>query len=60
MPISGEIIEFNSELDESESDNPGLINEDPYGEGWIVKVKMTDLSELDHLMDATAYQELVN
>jgi len=59
MPISGEILEFNSELDENEGDNPSLINESPYEAGWIVKVKMSDPSELDGLMDATAYKELV-
>jgi len=38
MPLSGEVLEFNSDLDESEGDNPGLINEDPYEGGWIVKI----------------------
>ena len=41
MPVSGEIIEFNGKLDETDGDNPGLINEDPYGDGWIVKIKLT-------------------
>ena len=59
MPVGGEILEFNSELDENEGDNPSLINESPYEEGWIVKIKMTDPSELEDLMDAAAYQELV-
>lgn len=58
MPVSGEILELNSELDESEGDNPGLINDDPYGDGWIIKVKLSDLSELDGLMDAAAYAEV--
>lgn len=60
MPVSGEIIEFNAELDESEGDNPGLINEDPYGQGWLVKVKISDPSELDDLMDAAEYKNLVS
>ncbi|MEM9823725.1 MAG: glycine cleavage system protein GcvH [Bacteroidota bacterium] len=60
MPVSGEILEFNQELDESEGDNPTIINEDPYKEGWIVKVKLSDLSELDDLMDASAYEKLVS
>ena len=60
MPVSGEILEFNSELDESEGDNPTIINEDPYGKGWIVKVKMTNPEEMDGLMDAAAYGEMVN
>lgn len=60
MPVSGEILEFNPELDESEGDNPGLINEDPYGQGWLVKVKIADASELDDLMDAAEYRDLVS
>lgn len=60
MPVSGEVVEFNPQLDESENDNPGLINEDPYGDGWIVKVKMTKASELDELMNAGDYQDLVH
>ena len=59
MPVGGEILEFNSELDENEGDNPSLINESPYDGGWIVKIKMSNPSELDELMDAAAYQELV-
>lgn len=59
MPVGGEVIAFNSELDESEGDNPSLINESPYEEGWIIKIKMSDPSELDSLMDAATYSELV-
>lgn len=59
MPVTGEILEFNSQLDESDGDNPGLINEDPYGEGWIVKVKIANPDELADLLDAAAYAELV-
>lgn len=59
MPVSGEILEFNSQLDESDGDNPGLINEDPYGAGWIVKVKVTNFDELADLLDAAAYAALV-
>ena len=59
MPVSGEIIEFNGKLDETDGDNPGLINEDPYGDGWIVKIKLTNPSELDSLLDADAYTALV-
>jgi glycine cleavage system H protein len=60
MPISGEILEFNSELDESEGDNPGLINEDAYGKGWIVKVKITQPEELDELLSAEDYRNLIS
>jgi glycine cleavage system H protein len=59
MPVSGEILEFNEAISESGGDNPGLINSDPYGEGWIVKIKITDPSQLNHLMDAAAYREMV-
>ena len=51
MPVSGEIIEFNEGLEET----PETVNEDPYGEGWMIKVKMSDLSEVEALMDADAY-----
>ena len=54
-PMSGEITEVNSKAQE----NPELINADPYGEGWMVKVKLTDPSEADALLDAAAYQKLL-
>ncbi|HMQ07336.1 MAG TPA: glycine cleavage system protein GcvH [Saprospiraceae bacterium] len=59
MPVSGEVLEFNPELDENEGDNPGIINDDPYNKGWIVKVRLTDLSELETLLDANEYLELI-
>ena len=52
-PVSGVVVERNEELE----DRPELINEDAYA-GWIIKVKMSDLSELDNLLDATAYTKL--
>lgn len=55
MPVSGEIIEFNEALESS----PESVNSDPYGEGWMVKVKMSDSSELDDLLDAAAYEALI-
>ena len=51
-PLSGEIVEVNTEL----GDSPEAINEDPYGEGWLVKVRLSDVSEKDSLMDVAAYQ----
>lgn len=60
MPLSGEVLEFNSELDESEGDNPGLINEDPYEGGWIVKIKISDESELEGLLDHETYMGLIS
>ncbi|RVU26817.1 glycine cleavage system protein GcvH [Sandaracinomonas limnophila] len=55
MPISGEVVEFNSELENS----PELINSDPFGKGWIVKIKPSDVSELDTLMDVATYKGFV-
>ena len=60
MPLTGEVLEFNSKLDEAEEDNPGLINEDCYGDGWIIKVKLTAPDQVDGLMDAEAYESLVS
>ena len=54
-PLSGEVVEVNDEL----TDSPERINEDPYGEGWLVKVKLSDPSEVDALMDSAAYKELL-
>ena len=51
-PLSGEIVEVNEALTE----NPAMINEDPYGEGWMVKVKLADPSEREALLDAAAYR----
>lgn len=59
MPMSGEIIEFNPTLDESEGDDPAVINEDPYEKGWIIKIKISDASQWDELLDAEAYGALI-
>ena len=56
MPISGKVVEFNSAIDENDGDDPTLLNSDPYGNGWIIKIEISDISELDGLMDAAAYQ----
>ena len=60
IPISGEVVEFNPELDEDEEDNPGMINEDPFGEGWIIKVKYSNIEELEELLDAETYENLIS
>lgn len=60
MPLSGKVIEFNPELDESEGDNPGLINEDAYGAGWIIKIEVEDESQLNELLSAEAYENLIS
>ncbi len=55
MPVSGEILEFNTEL----GDAPEIVNEDPYGKGWFVKVRITNTDELNELLDAEKYKELI-
>ena len=55
MPVGGEVSEVNPKLE----DNPELVNSDPYGEGWMIKVKMTNPSEVDSLLDAEAYKALI-
>ena len=52
MPVSGEVLEFNEELEAT----PELVNKDPYGAGWIVKLKLTEVSQMVDLLDATAYK----
>jgi glycine cleavage system H protein len=55
MPLSGEVLELNENLDA----NPELVNTDPYNDGWMVKVKISDQSELDDLLDSDAYSALI-
>ena len=55
-PLSGEVTEVNAGL----SDAPELINDDPYGQGWLVRVKLTDQSEVDELLDVGAYRQLLS
>ena len=57
MPVSGKVLEFNAILNADEEDNPAAINEDPYGDGWIVKIELSDPSEVEALMDSTAYAD---
>lgn len=56
MPVSGEILELNEALD----GNPELVNSDPYGEGWMVKIKLSDPSDLSGLLGSTEYSSLVH
>ncbi|MEZ7494190.1 glycine cleavage system protein GcvH [Leeuwenhoekiella aequorea] len=55
LPLTGEIVEFNTALEAE----PEAVNEDPYGKGWMIKIKFSDSSELEDLLDAAAYQELI-
>jgi glycine cleavage system H protein len=55
MPVTGEVIEFNEELE----DTPEKINTSPYDEGWIIKIKMSDSSQIEDLLDAAAYKEII-
>ena len=55
MPLSGEIIEFNDSLE----DEPEKVNNDPYGEGWMIKIKLSDSSEVEDLLSAEEYKEVV-
>ena len=55
MPVSGEVLEFNEKLETE----PVLINNDPYGEGWIIKVQLTNPAELEDLLDVEQYKELL-
>jgi len=59
MPVSGKILEFNPDLDEKAGNDPTLINSDAFGKGWIVKIQLTNPSEMDDLMDAAAYKSLL-
>lgn len=60
MPLSGKVLEFNAKLDESDGDEPTLVNDDPYGDGWIIKLELSNPDEVEELMDAAAYQEIVD
>lgn len=55
MPATGEVLEFNESL----NDAPEKVNSDPYGEGWMIKIQLSDKAELDALMDAAAYQAML-
>lgn len=55
MPVSGEVAEFNEAL----ADTPELVNKDPYGDGWIVKIRVADASQMDDLLDASGYAALI-
>lgn len=55
MPVAGEVLEVNSAI----ADNPALVNEDPYGEGWMIKVKVENAADVAALLDAAAYEAII-
>jgi len=55
LPVAGEIVEFN----EAVEDDPALVNNDPYGEGWLIKVKVSNLADVDGLLDGEAYKAVI-
>jgi len=55
MPVTGEVLEFNEAL----NDQPELVNNDPYGEGWMIKIAVKDAAEMDTLLDAAGYQAII-
>jgi len=56
MPLTGEVIEFNDELE----NDPELVNTDPYNKGWMIKIEISDASQIDNLLDAEAYKDLIS
>jgi len=55
LPLAGKVIEFNEAL----NDDPALINSDPFGDGWVIKLKMSNVADLESLMDAEAYKNAI-
>lgn len=56
MPVAGTVVEVNPALE----DTPDVVNKEPYGEGWLIKIKLTDMAQLEDLLDAAAYEEVLN
>src|SRR5574344_3010619 len=56
LPVSGEVLEQNEEL----AENPELVNKDPYGKGWLIKIKPNEIADVNDLLDAQAYKALIN
>lgn len=56
LPVGGEVLEVNPALEE----HPELVNQDPYGEGWLVRIRPTEIGELDDLLDAESYKQIIN
>ncbi|MGQ9708698.1 MAG: glycine cleavage system protein GcvH [bacterium] len=58
-PLSGEVIEANQEINKTEGEAPAMVNRDPYGEGWLCRIKLNNPEEIQVLLDSSAYAELV-
>lgn len=60
IPIAGKVIEFNNQLDDSDGDQPDLVNSDPYGDGWIIKMEIANPEDLNKLLDADGYEAAIS
>lgn len=60
LPVTGTVVEFNSKISEEGDDQPDLVNSDPYGDGWIVKIEIKDPEHINDLMSAEQYKELIS
>ncbi|NND07195.1 MAG: glycine cleavage system protein GcvH [Saprospiraceae bacterium] len=60
MPVAGKVIAFNPELNEAEGDNPGMVNEEPYASGWIIKIALDNPADLEGLLSAEDYQAVIS
>lgn len=56
LPVGGEVLEVNPALEE----HPELVNQDPYGEGWLIRIRPTEIGEMDDLLDAESYKQIIN
>ena len=59
LPVDGKILEMNKAISDKGGNNPGLLNADPYGEGWIIRIEMTNPSDWDSLLEGNQYAELI-
>ena len=60
MPIAGTVLEFNEAISEAGGDDPALINKDPYGAGWIIKIEVDDVADIETLLTAEEYENLIS
>ncbi|MBT8233915.1 MAG: glycine cleavage system protein GcvH [Bacteroidia bacterium] len=60
IPVTGKVVEFNTKISEDGEDQPDLVNADPYGDGWIIKIEIENMDELESLMNAEDYKALIS